>query len=248
MAFFDAWAETNLLAYELNPNFHNQVAAQAIVQKKRDGRESLATAVPRICEFIRASFDVSMMRNGWNALGWLISQVVPHDEDDPCFQLAVALIDRGCDVNARREDDGSTPLMAWSKAPAQGSVGTGAVLIVERGADLDVCDNQGNTAVHWMAQNSRLMLLRALTQNGWLERANLELKNNAGHTALDLAQATWARTRDPRSREVCELLRVSQQAVEHARPLKLRWLTEQLQIQDLAHIVMGFVDGKERAQ
>jgi hypothetical protein len=97
-----------------------------------------------------------------------------------------------------------------------------------------------------MAHNSKLLLLRALTQNGWLDKATLELTNNDGRTALQLAQAAqWG---DLRRREVCDLLRVGQQVVELARPLKFKLLTEVLLIDDLAHSVMSFVDGKERGQ
>jgi hypothetical protein len=243
MAFIDALATTNLTEYE-QLTYESYPAAG---QGKRDGRAALGDAVPRICQLIRSSFDINIQREGWSALGWLANKVQPHDAQDPGIQLAAALMDRGCDVNMRRAEDGSTPLMAWIKNSNGDSISTGALFLLDHGADLEARDHQGNTAVHWMAHNGKLSL-RTLMQHRWLERVNLEQTNNDGRTALQLAQAAWSRAHDARHREVCDLLRVGQQVAEHARPLKLRWLAKVLQIQDLAHIVMDFVDGKERVQ
>jgi hypothetical protein len=242
MAFIDAMATTNLADYELID------AYSEAGQVKRDGRKMLATAMPHICQLIRSSFDIRTLRDGWSALGWLANKVLPYDAQDPCFHLVTALLDCGCDVNTRGAQDGSTALMAWIKTSNGDSFSAGALFLLARGADLDARDNQGNTAVHCMAQNGKLSLLRTLMQNGLLDERILELTNTGGHTALQIAQTQWAITRDFRRREVCDLLRVGQQLAELARPLKLRWLTEKLQIQDLAHIAMSFVDGRERAQ
>jgi hypothetical protein len=48
---------------------------------------------------------------------------------------------------------------------------------------------------------------------------------------------------------ICDLLRDhSTLWVTHARPLMHRWLSHSLLIPDLAHMVLSFVDGKERGQ
>ena len=47
-----------------------------------------------------------------------------------------ALLEKGADVNARRNEDGVTPLIA---ASAQGHVDVVRALL-EKGADVDVCD------------------------------------------------------------------------------------------------------------
>jgi hypothetical protein len=259
MAFFGAMAETNLQGHELNSDIEYSSYMQAPGQAKRDARSALATAVPRICELIRSSFDVSIQHDGWNALGALASKVVPYGDDDPCFQLSSALLDRGCDANARNADNGMTPLMAWLAVPNIDVAATGVLQVLERGADLDAHDSQDWTALHWMAAFAKGTVLKELIRGGWLSEATLELPNNDGLTALQIAQNSLVRVVEPHSveamqhvpvrrREVCDLLRGMAQMQAEARPMKLKLLTEILGVTDLAHMVMGFIDGKERAQ
>jgi hypothetical protein len=101
-----------------------------------------------------------------------------------------------------------------------------------------------------MAMGGNLPLAAALADGGWLVAADLTLLNNDGETALQIAQRKLtADLSDGNKRIICDLLRDHAALWTNvARPLIHQWLSHSLLIPELAHVVLSFVDGKERGQ
>ena len=83
----------------------------------------------------------------------------------------------GTDLNIRNPDGGATALIA---AASFGQNET-ASLLIEAGADLEVKNNEGSTALHTAAFLCREKIVKALLAKG----ADRNARNNAGSTALD---------------------------------------------------------------
>jgi len=124
------------------------------------------------------------------------------------------------------------------------------LLLLQHGADIDARSDAGATSAHAIASWGNLPLAAALADEGWLAAADLALLDNAGETALQIAQRKLDEDRsDGNRRIVCELLRDNATLWTHeARPVVHRWLSHSLLIPDLVHVVLTFVDGKERGQ
>jgi hypothetical protein len=170
------------------------------------------------------------------------------------YRLTEALLDRGADINTRF-NGGLTPLIDWSfgsRVPEDPdcSVTVGPLLLLARGADIDARSDNGTTCAHAIAIGCNLPLAEALTDAGWLAAADLTLRNKAGETALQVAQRMLAEHPNEEHRQViCDLLRDHAALwTNEARPLIHQWLSHSLLIPDLAHVVLSFVDGKERGQ
>lgn len=86
------------------------------------------------------------------------------------------LVDAGADLNYARKSDGATPLIAEAK---NGYMAVNAYL--EFGADANLQDADGNTALHWICRKwlKSLAILRE-----WLQFADPTIRNNAGQTCL----------------------------------------------------------------
>jgi hypothetical protein len=97
-------------------------------------------------------------------------------------------------INAR-DEDGSTPLLFASRGHCfkDGSV---LRLLLEHGADINVQNRIGWTALHWASYKGALEVVRLLLERG----ADVEAKDNDGQTALQVA-ARYGREK------VVELLR-----------------------------------------
>ena len=83
----------------------------------------------------------------------------------------------GTDLDLRNPDGGATALIA---AASFGQSET-ASLLIEAGADLEVKNNEGSTALHTAAFLCREKIVKALLAKG----ADQKARNNAGSTALD---------------------------------------------------------------
>lgn len=95
------------------------------------------------------------------------------------------LLDKGADVNARR-NDGQTALISAAASYGQADV---MRVLLDRGANIKARDKNGNTALISAAcslSGNKVDVVRLLLERG----ANIEDKNNNGQTALDLA-TSW---------------------------------------------------------
>ena len=107
------------------------------------------------------------------------------------FEIALALLDHGADVNARNSD-GQTPLHRVSLSPKlTRKLESGyqeveayrlAQLILERGADVNAQDKDQATPLHSASFMSNLETARVLLDHG----ANIHAKNILGQTPLHL--------------------------------------------------------------
>jgi aryl-alcohol dehydrogenase-like predicted oxidoreductase len=90
----------------------------------------------------------------------------------------------GTSVNAREPQGGATPLN-MSALFGQTNV---AVLLLEKGADVSIANNDGNTALHLASFFAHPDLVELLLKHG----AAVRVKNGRGETPLDLASGNWS--------------------------------------------------------
>jgi hypothetical protein len=229
------------------------------VQAKEDeldsAWEAFTPALEHVCALIRTSYDTTIQRpDGKDALALLVSTGIPCDTTVWAYSFAKALLDRGADVNTRF-NGGQTPLIKWSfgfsrKPTMHRGCQHGPLLLLQQGADIDARSDDGTTCAHAIASKGNLPAAEALADAGWFAAADLTLLNNKGETALQIAQRKLAEHPDEEHRQVIYDLLRDHAALwtEEARPLIHQWLSHSLLIPDLAHVVLSFVDGKERSQ
>jgi ankyrin repeat protein len=127
-----------------------------------------------------------------SADGWMPLHLAAYFGQVEAIEL---LLDVGTEVDARSTNElRNTPLHA---AVASGERGRpAAVLLVERGADVNATQHGGWTALHAAAQNGDAALAALLLER----RANVNARNDGGQTPLVLAEEAG-------QLEVAELLR-----------------------------------------
>jgi ankyrin repeat protein len=213
----------------------------------------IGALMPQLCALIRDGYDTTIKdEDGLDALALLIATAASKRKTDWVYSLFEALLDRSGNANTRSVDQ-MTPLIQWNVASEGNDSATPYLMLLNRAADIDAQDGSGNTVIHWLVAGAEIAVLKELADAGWLTAANLTLLNNAGETALETARREL-RVDDDRvdvvkRRVICDLLR--EQATlrtEEARPLIHLLLSHSLRIPDLAHMVLSFVDGKERGQ
>ena len=91
-------------------------------------------------------------------------------------EIALALIERNADVNAKDDVWGKTPLH-YAAARNAGEI---ARAVIEAGADVRVKDNDGRTPLHDAAQNDAWAIVQKLIKAG----AEVEAKDSDGRTPL----------------------------------------------------------------
>jgi len=91
------------------------------------------------------------------------------------------LIARGADVNTEN-DDGNTPLIFSVHTTMNANL---AQLLIASEADVDVMNNERETALMYAAWTGQAEVVRLLIKNG----ANVDVKNSDGNTALTLAES-----------------------------------------------------------
>lgn len=96
-------------------------------------------------------------------------------------EMAELFLSHGADVNLREEKD--QPVL---HSRIHWNLPSVALWLLEKGADPNLLDAQGNTALHTAASRGiNTKVVQALLDRG----AKTKLRNKAGHTALDIATA-----------------------------------------------------------
>lgn len=106
-------------------------------------------------------------------------------------ESAQALLDGGAAIDFQTER-GWTPLisLAANKTVRRDLRGKLSAFLLDKGADLNLGDRIGNTALHYAAREGLTNVIRILIENG----ASVDLQNNVGNTALHEA-AKWGQTK-----------------------------------------------------
>jgi len=90
-------------------------------------------------------------------------------------------LDRGEDINARRAEDGRTPLHAAAERGHRKMV----TFLLNKGAFVNARDDEGDTPLHLAATAGHDSIVRILLS----DNADATARNNAGRRPLDLAGA-----------------------------------------------------------
>ncbi|KAK2759133.1 hypothetical protein FQN54_003232 [Arachnomyces sp. PD_36] len=86
------------------------------------------------------------------------------------------LVDAGVNINHARKTDGATPLISAAKKQSET-----VKLFTDCGADPNLQDADGNTALHWICKS---WIPGLATLRKWLQFADPTIRNNAGQTCI----------------------------------------------------------------
>ena len=103
---------------------------------------------------------------------------------DGDLETIIEALEKGADVNAQSRDYGYTVLM-W--AAYRGHLEVMNVLLLDYEADVNIQDDEGNTALMKAVGIMRPEVVRVLLDNG----ANVHIQNNKGETALTWISVWW---------------------------------------------------------
>jgi len=97
------------------------------------------------------------------------------------------VINAGADINAVRRCDGKTPLLAMIANPVQTIEIPNLQRWIDYGVDFNRCDNEGNTALHYLMRDS----WSNETVNRWLDVCDPRAVNVLGETCLFSIPQQW---------------------------------------------------------
>ena len=130
---------------------------------------------------INKGADVTIIKNNYSALDYSFTyNVVDYKESAEVldFQLAKLLLNKGLSITDVRLGN-----VIFNAAKNNNKLMV-EYLIKELNVNIDIIDSTyGNTALIWAVQNNCYNVVKYLLNNG----ANLDIKNNNGKTALDIA-------------------------------------------------------------
>jgi ankyrin repeat protein len=204
--------------------------------------------MPHICRLIRTTLNVSNQLNGAAAaLLYLCQRTALGNGRSVADQLALALLDRGCEVDKRDESTGCTALIA--QAAIHNAAVTysawGLLLLLELGADINAQDLTGNTAMHYLAMRSKAEALRGIAEAGWMGGADLTLCNKEGKTAVQVAQLQATVLKQSAAAEVLALLQLQHKMRPERAEIMLNSLCDNTPlVPELARIVIAFIEGE----
>ena len=190
------------------------------------------------------TYDVNARRAGRTTLQIVTEAGVPVDERDWPFRLARLLLQRGADVNAVSVS-GLTPLHQWAQNDYEAlDRACGLQLLLEHGADPNLQDADGDTPLHILVYHANEGPLRHLAESRLLDRADLFIFNNNGHTALSLAQQRAAeKPHDAARKSIHGFLATLVQGCRRDLGAFVLARVKSHLIPDLAFMVAGFLFG-----
>ena len=147
-----------------------------------DDRRPLYWAVPmygtRLHQETSAEELERLLDGGWNvdAPGWMGETPLHSAAKRGLPKIALVLIRKGANVNARRPERLDTPLQFASNAEV-------ARVLIDHGAEIEALDWSGRTPLHWAAQFGLVDVADLLIQNG----AGVDPQENDGSTPLHWA-------------------------------------------------------------
>jgi predicted aldo/keto reductase-like oxidoreductase len=123
-------------------------------------------------------------------------------------------------INAREPKGGATPLNMGALF-GQTKV---AMLLIEKGADVSIANNDGNTALHIASFFAYSDLVELLLKHG----ASLRARNATGETPLDLVSADWDPELEKTYTSVANVIdmRIDLSRIREARPKVARLLRD----------------------
>lgn len=160
---------TLLLQHQANPHF-----------KDRNGNTVLFPA--RTAEIVQLLLNYGADPNIKNNQA---EAVLTSRTENGEWNIVRVLLDSNPNINITNSTGKTALMISATTMDATGHPSDGAArMFIEYGANLNIQDNDGNTAlIHAILHNNEPMV-KLLLENG----ADLTIKNNAGQTALDIAQ------------------------------------------------------------
>ena len=153
--------------------------------KDEDGETALmkAASYNENPEILRVLLDAGADINIKNGLGRGETAVLKAARSNKNPEIIRVLIEAGADVNARADFLGRTALMLTAENNTRASDDKNLVMriLIEAGADVNARDNDGRTALMWVARyNENPEILRILIEAG----ADVNARDNGGKTVL----------------------------------------------------------------
>lgn len=206
-------------------------------------------------EFDPATVDAQM---GGNALHILFASGWFESVDDWDYVLAEMLITCGVSVHMCNKQ-GQTPLLTFAETimPNINSI-LGLQLLMAYGSDINAQDNDGDGLLHLLVRGQALDVLESLFMSDAVNHLDFALCNSANKTAIDVALThvtemgndtiqykPHAENQDGTLAWQIYRLMMTQKMlwVKHARPVLLRYLESVLPVNDVAKMVLAYVDG-----
>jgi ankyrin repeat protein len=136
---------------------------------------------PMRCCLLNRNIELArlLLRHGADMRSGFLDGVLVESIGKKELKIAMFMIENEADLNARSENEKSSPLMAaiLTDQPEL------AVLLINKGADVNATDNRGCTPLMFAAQKGDLQTSKALLQNG----ADVNPQTPDGYTAYIIA-------------------------------------------------------------
>jgi uncharacterized protein len=186
-----------------NPKPHSTITAADLVASLLDhGANPNATLKSPVLERVHNDGDASLAEG---------ATALMRAAKDADVVVMKSLLDHGADIQARTKKL-QTPLM-YAASRSSGFRGTpnrgteqeaieAITLCLDRGADVNAVDQNGQTAVHLAVAQAEDSVLRLLASRG----ANLSAKDKQGRTPIDLVRAGGRGGRGPANQRRAALL------------------------------------------
>jgi len=201
--------------------------------------QQLCRRIERGCE---CASDTTLIRY-LCAQYWYSSSVVANVG----HALLQSLLRAGCSPDVR-DSTGRTPLLhlfgrALSTGQDEWHSMRSVFVLLEHGADIDAADRKGNTVMHRLKELSPARQLE-LRLSGWMETADIKLRNEDGRTPLQVAKDIGS---GPNAKAAASLLSALQDYwPTRTRPtIKAALTAHGRMIPDLADIVIGYMRAEE---